>query len=246
MAVSNIKEAAEAIKRSIFAVAFTGAGVSVESGIPAFRGEGGLWQKYDSNVLSLSTFYRNPAKAWVDIKKIFYDFFGQASPNPAHKVLAQWENNGIIHAVITQNIDNLHQEAGSKQVIEFHGTCSNMVCISCGKKHRSSSVNLNDLPPRCSCGGVLKPDFVFFEEGIPEDAYKKSFDFAEKADLVVIIGTTGEVSPANYIPQIAKRHGATILEINPKPSLYTSSITDIYICEKAGKALPEIQKELEL
>lgn len=241
----KIAAAAEAIKKSKRAIAFTGAGISVESGIPPFRGKGGLWTKYDSKVLSIDAFYHDPAKAWVDIKKIFYDFFGEAKPNPAHKALAELEKRGLIKAVITQNIDNLHQEAGSKEVIEFHGTCSTMVCISCGKKFKSETVNLNTLPPHCDCGGVLKPDFVFFGEGIPEDAFKTAFDYAHNTDLVLVIGTTGEVVPANFIPQDAKRRNATIIEINPSESNYTYNVTDIYIKEKAGIALPKILEKLD-
>ncbi|MBO7596071.1 MAG: NAD-dependent deacylase [Bacteroidales bacterium] len=237
-----IEKAAELIKNSKYAIGFTGAGVSVESGIPPFRGENGLWNTTDPSLLSLSRFYRDPAKAWKDIKKIFYDFFGQAKPNAAHKALAQLEQKGIIKGVITQNIDNLHQEAGSTNVIEFHGTCSNMVCIKCGKKYRSKDVDLNNLPPTCKCGGVLKPDFVFFEEGIPEDAMNESQKMMQKTDLIIIIGTTGEVMPAAYLPHTAHRNGAKIIEINPHPSTFTNSITDIYLPMKAGEAMTAIMK----
>ena len=237
-----IQKAADLISQSKYAIGFTGAGISVESGIPPFRGEDGLWNTTDPSILSLSRFYRDPAKAWVDIKKVFYDFFGQAKPNAAHKAFAQLEQKGILKGVITQNIDNLHQEAGSSKVIEYHGTCSNMVCIKCGKKYRSQDVSLTTLPPKCSCGGVLKPDFVFFEEGIPEEAQTESQRMIQKTDLLIIIGTTGEVMPAAYLPLTAHRNGAKIIEINPHPSTYTHSITDVYIPLKAGEAMTEIMK----
>ncbi|MCQ2973193.1 MAG: NAD-dependent deacylase [Bacteroidales bacterium] len=241
---ANIQQAANLIKNSKQAIAFTGAGISVESGIPSFRGEGGLWNKYDSNILSLSRFYNNPATAWIKIKEIFYDFFGKAKPNAAHIALANLEKMGLIKAVITQNIDNLHQDAGSKNVIEFHGTCSSMVCIQCGKKYESKYVDLKQLPPHCSCGGVLKPNFVFFEEGIPSDAYKNSQNLIQKTDLIIIIGTTGEVMPAAYLPQIASNNGAKIIEINPQKSAFTNSITDVYIDLKAGDAMTEIMNNI--
>lgn len=239
-----IKNVAELIQNSKYAIGFTGAGISVESGIPPFRGENGLWETTDPSILSLSRFYRNPGKAWVDIKRVFYDFFGQAKPNAAHKALAQLEQKGLLKGVITQNIDNLHQEAGSSKVIEYHGTCSNMICIKCGKKICSKNVNLTTLPPTCKCGGVLKPDFVFFEEGIPEDAQQQSLTMIEKTDLLIIIGTTGEVMPAAYLPQMAHKNGAKIVEINPHPSAYTYNITDIYLPMKAGEAMTAIMAEI--
>ena len=239
-----IEKAAELISQSKSAIGFTGAGISVESGIPPFRGEDGLWNTTDPSILSLSRFYRDPAKAWIDIKKVFYDFFGQAKPNAAHIALAQLEQKGLLKGVITQNIDNLHQEAGSSKVVEYHGTCSNMVCIKCGKKYRSKDVNLGTLPPTCKCGGVLKPDFVFFEEGIPEDAQTESLKMMQETDVIIIIGTTGEVMPAAYLPHTAHRNGAKIIEINPHPSTFTHSITDIYIPMKAGEAMTAIMKHI--
>ena len=237
-------EVAGIIKNSKNLIAFTGAGISVESGIPSFRGEGGLWSKYDPGILSLSRFIDSPGVCWRSIKEIFYDYWGKSEPNPAHEVLAKLENLGILKAVVTMNIDNLHQKAGSKKVIEFHGTLDKMVCMSCSKKYSVKDVSLEKLPPKCSCGGVLKPDFIFFEEGIPQNAYKESFALAEKADAVLVIGTTGEVTPAAYIPTVAKQNGAKIIEINPAESAYTNSITDIYIPGKAGEVLTEILNKI--
>ena len=240
----NILKAIQVIKNAKHLIAFTGAGISVESGIPPFRGEGGLWSKYDPHILDLQTFYSRTKECWTTIKEIFYEYWGTSSPNAAHSGLAKLEEKGILKAVVTMNIDNLHQKAGSRKVIEFHGTLDKMVCIKCGKKYPSGKVSLDTLPPKCSCGGVLKPDFIFFGEGIPEQAYKESFELAAKSDAVVVVGTTGEVAPASYIPNIAKQHGAKIIEINPKKSAYTDSITDIFIQEKAGTALNTIIKEI--
>ena len=128
---NKLELAAKTIKQSKHAVVFTGAGISVESGIPPFRGENGLWNKYDPIVLDLDYFHRNTEHAWTVIRELFYDFFGRAKANAAHKVIARWEEIGLIKSVITQNIDNLHQLAGSKCVYEFHGTASTMVCLKC-------------------------------------------------------------------------------------------------------------------
>ena len=236
-------QVAELISKAKYPIAFTGAGISVESGIPPFRGQGGLWNKYDPDFLTLSNFHRQPEKSWAIIKEIFYDHWGEADPNPAHYALADLEKLGMMKAIITMNIDNLHQKAGSTHVIEYHGTLGRMICEKCHKTYPAETVSLDNIPPRCSCGAVLKPDFIFFEEGIPHNAYTESMELAQKTDLVLVVGTTGEVMPACYIPTLAKRCGATIIEINPSESSYTYEITDIYIPQKAGIALAEIAKE---
>lgn len=236
-------EIAELICKAKHPIAFTGAGISVESGIPPFRGQGGLWNKYDPGFLTLSTFHRQPEKSWAIIKEIFYDHWGEASPNPAHHALAQLEQMGLLKGIVTMNIDNLHQKAGSAKVIEYHGTIDRMICEKCGKTYPAQKTLTQQIPPKCTCGAILKPDFIFFEEGIPSQAYSESITLARKTDLVLVIGTTGEVMPACYIPIIAKQGGATIIEINPSASTYTHSTTDIYIPQKAGVALEEIIKE---
>jgi NAD-dependent deacetylase len=236
-----IKESAEIILKSKYLVVFTGAGMSVESGIPPFRGENGLWSKYNPIVLDINYFFSNRLDSWKVIKALFYDFFGKSKPNKGHQVLAKWENSGLLKATITQNIDNLHQEAGSKNVIEFHGTASQIICTNCQRKYPSSKVNLENLPPLCeSCEGLLKPDFIFFGEGIPLFAHDQSFIAARKCDVLLVIGTTGEVMPASMIPYTAKENGAKIIEINPETSLFTKQITDIYLKGKAGEILAKL------
>jgi NAD-dependent deacetylase len=237
----NIIEAAELLKKAKFATAFTGAGISVESGIPPFRGENGLWSKYDPKVLDINYFHTNTKDAWKVIRELFYDFFGKAKPNSAHTTLAEMEKMGIIKALITQNIDNLHQKAGSKEVYEYHGTAQTMVCIKCGTKYHSADIDLSNLPPLCKgCNGVLKPDFIFFGEGIPPEAAQKSAYASQKSDVFLIIGTTGEVMPASMLPQTAKQNGAKIIEVNVESSNYTNHITDIFLQGKAGEILPEL------
>jgi NAD-dependent deacetylase len=238
----DIQKAAELIKNSKAMIAFTGAGVSVESGIPPFRGTDGLWSRYDPQCLDLDFFHSHPKESWTAIKTIFYDFFGKAKFNEAHRVLADFEAKGILKAVVTQNIDNLHQMAGSKNVLEFHGNSQKLICMQCKKMYVPEEINLDALPPLCSNDGfILKPDFVFFGEGIPEEAYRRSILAAQKADVVLIIGTTGEVMPAAMIPAEAKRAGATIIEINTEPSNYTHQITDFFLQGKASEILMELE-----
>jgi NAD-dependent deacetylase len=239
----RIRKAANLILRAKHTTAFTGAGISVESGIPPFRGREGLWSRYDPGCLDLDAFYRDPAQTWELIKEIFYDFFGQAEPNAGHRSLAELEKAGNLQAVITQNIDSLHHQAGSQNIIEFHGTSGRLRCTNCGDVFGFVSSYLHHLPPACKkCSGVLKPDFIFFGEAIPYKAYDASIKESRIADVFLIIGTTGEVVPASTIPWQAKTHGAAIIEINPEPSAYTHAITDIFLPGKAGEILPELVK----
>ncbi len=240
-----ISKAAEIILNAKHVTAFTGAGISVESGIPPFRGENGLWSKYDQRFLELSYFYHHPKESWKLIKEIFYDYFGKAEPNDAHFTLAKLEELGLLKAVITQNIDNLHQKAGSKAVYEFHGTSRKLVCTKCEKKYDVEEIDITADIPRCKeCGGILKPDFIFFGEAIPEFARTKSFEEAEIADVFLVIGTMGEIMPASMIPTEAKRNGATIIEINTEPSNYTYSITDVFLKGKATETAKQLLSQI--
>lgn len=233
-----IDKVVELLKKSEFAIAFTGAGISVESGIPPFRGDEGIWNRYNPQLLEIDYFLANPKPSWQAIREIFYDFFTDAKPNAAHLALAKLEKLGILKAVVTQNIDDLHFKAGSKQVYEFHGNSQKLKCLKCGLTVEANETDLNIIPPTCSkCGGLLKPDFIFFGEGIPPLAYEKSFEAARKADVVLVIGSTGEVMPACQVPYEAKRMGATIVEINPGESNFTNQITDFHLKMGAAEAM---------
>lgn len=239
----QIKKAAEIVSNAQKIVAFTGAGTSVESGIPPFRGEGGIWNKYDPDSLDIDFYYNHTKDSWKVIREVFYNFFNNndIKPNKGHYVLAKWEDEGRLMSVITQNIDNLHAIAGSKTIYEFHGNSARFVCTKCGTKIKSNKVEISEEPPVCKkCGGLLKPDFIFFGEGIPQDAYFNSVQAAKHSDVFIIVGTSGQVSPANMIPGVAKSHDATIIEINREPSAYTDRITDIYIEGKSGEILDAI------
>ncbi|MFZ5980153.1 MAG: SIR2 family NAD-dependent protein deacylase [Candidatus Zixiibacteriota bacterium] len=241
------EQAARAIKNARRVTGFTGAGISVESGIPPFRGEGGLWSKYDPTCLEIDYFRAHPKAAWKVIKEIFYDFFSEAIPNAAHRGLAHMERKGLLQTVITQNIDNLHQEAGSTHVFEFHGNSKYLVCLNCDKVFHHSEIGFDTLPPSCAaCGGLLKPDFVFFGEPIPEQAHTRAIEEARSSDVFLLIGTTGEVMPAAFIPPLAKQNGALIIEMNVEKSNYTDRITDIFLQAKATEAMTVLLKALNL
>lgn len=236
-----LQEAASFIGKAGWLTAFTGAGMSVESGIPPFRGDGGIWNSYDPQVLELSYFTAHPKKSWIAIMEIFYESFTQAEPNPGHRVLATLEERGMLKSLITQNIDDLHYRAGNRNVVEYHGNSRLLLCLSCKNTCEASATDLSQLPPLCpSCGGMLKPDFVFFGEAIPFKAMSEARFAAGRTDCMILIGTTGEVYPAAALPQQAATNGAKIIEINPSSSSYTHTLTDLHIPLPAGEALPQI------
>ena len=234
----------ELLKNAKHAVVLTGAGISTLSGIPDFRGVGGLYHRKDidaGKLFDIDYFRCDPGYYYKHSKDFLYNL-DEKEPNIVHKALARLEEKGVIHAVITQNIDDLHRIAGNKVVHEFHGNSSRFVCKQCDAVYPLKEINITEEPALCPrCGHLLKPDFIFFGEGIPYDAYQNSIDAANDCDVFIIIGTSGQVSPANTIPGIAKRHGSTIIEINKDRSLYTDYITDIYLEGKSGEILVEIE-----
>lgn len=240
-----IEQAAEVLSKSAHVVALTGAGISVESGIPPFRGKGGLWEKYDvEEYATIDVFLTNPSKAWI-LLKVLGDTCVSAKPNDAHKALAELEEMGRLSSVITQNIDGLHQKAGSKRVIEFHGSYKTMTCTACQKVFDSHSVDLKVIPPLCECKGILKPDVVLFGEPIPTEAIRDSYQESSLCDTLLVIGTSAVVMPASQIPLIAKQHRATVIEINTERTILTNSISDIFLEGSAAKFLPQITKFLK-
>lgn len=240
-----LARAAALLRDARHTTAFTGAGISVESGIPPFRGPGGLWSHVDPAFIEIGHFLDQPEECWRRIKDIFYDHFGQAKPNTAHFGLAALEAAGRLRTVITQNIDDLHQQAGSRDVIEFHGNSRWLLCLECGRREAVRPERLAALPPRCRCGGLLKPDFVFFGEGIPEKALQRSYQEASQADLFLVIGSSGEVQPACQIPLLARNRGARIIEINPQPSNFTP-VADAFLEGPATKMVGTLVHELGL
>lgn len=262
-----IKRAAWEIFGAQYVVALTGAGISTESGIPDFRSPGGLWEKYDPMEFMYDRFISNPKRIWEMSVKMKHEGdldMADAKPNPAHLALAEMEALGYLKCVITQNVDNLHQKAGSSDVIEFHGNLLWARCISCSERYPLEAVDKivekGGLPPRCEkCNGVLKPDAVFFGEPIPPKALQRSLAEARASDVMIVAGTSAVVYPAAELPFVAKRGGgffstsvtepspnvgAIIIEINDEPT-QLAKISDYLILGKLGTILPEIVKELK-
>ncbi|BCS88843.1 NAD-dependent deacylase [Pseudodesulfovibrio sediminis] len=222
-------------------MAFTGAGISVESGIPPFRGPGGIWSIYDPEKFEKGYFKRHPEEVWPLLKKIFYDSFGRAKPNAAHLALAELEQADKLAGIVTQNIDSLHQAAGSQVVHEYHGSTRRMQCMQCRTYFDADAISLDTLPPRCpSCGGLLKPDFVFFGEGVASDVHYAATDLAKQSDVCLVIGTGGQVVPAGRIPYIVKNRGGVIIEINLSDTGYTYTTSDYFLEGKAGAMVSKL------
>ena len=243
---SLIQRAAKNIFQSKKTVAFTGAGISVESGIPAFRGAQGLWERYDPEEYAhIDAFHANPAKVWRMVKEMFA-LIMTAKPNPAHLGLAELERMGLLSSVITQNVDGLHQAAGNTNVIEFHGSHNTLSCLRCATKVEGGSLTLEDLPAHCpSCASLLKPDVVFFGEAIPWRAQVLSSSESQSCTAMLVIGTSAIVYPAATIPTTAKERGATVIEINMEPTSMTDEISDYLIEGSAGEIIPAIVEEVK-
>ena len=239
-----LKRAARLLAEAKYVVAFTGAGVSAESGIPTFRGKGGLWEKYDPNeYATVKALERNPDKVW----KLYVDIFNlikNSKPNPAHFALADLERLGLLKTIITQNIDDLHERAGSKNVIKLHGNYNVLRCDKCGYREKVEVIEWEN-PPKCPrCGYTMRPDVVLFGESLPREELERAFSEAEKADVLLAVGTSGVVMPAAIIPYIVRDRGGKIIEVNFEPSAITH-ISDVSLIGKAGEILPSLVDEVK-
>jgi len=235
-----ISRAARDIIKSKKVVALTGAGMSVESGVAPFRGKGGLWEKYNPEEYAyIDVIRNNPAKSWI-LLSAMQEEITEAKPNPGHTGLAELERLGYLSSIITQNVDGLHHEAGSKNIIEFHGNHRWVVCMECGKRVKCTEISLKTLPPRCECGGAFRPDVVFFGEAIPHEALTKSNQEARSCDVMLVIGTSAVIQPAASMPAIAKSSGATIIEINTEETELTGYTSDYLVKGASGEILPKI------
>lgn len=236
-----IRRAAQDLSAAGNVAALTGAGISIESGIPPFRGKGGLWERFDPMEFAhIDALMRDPAKVWRILVKEMKEIVDQAKPNDGHKGLAKLQARDKLKTIITQNIDGLHQAAGNTDVIEYHGTFAWQRCMDCNKKYETRKVDISEIPPRCECGGILRPDAVFFGEIIPAEAMRRSRQAAIDCDLMLVVGTSAVVQPAAMIPVIAKDNGAKIIEINPERTPLTDEISDYLIMGKAGEAMNRI------
>lgn len=224
--------------------ALTGAGISVESGIPDFRSPGGLWSRFDPmEYAHIRAFRSNPAKVWTLLKEMDATLT-RARANPAHYALADLEARGLLLGIITQNVDNLHQAAGSRRVVEYHGNALRFVCDTCKGRHPREPLDFSRTPLYCLCGGLVRPDVVFFGESIPPAAQQEAEELAQGCDLLLIIGTSGEVAPASYLPYTAREWGATIVECNLEPTSPSRTLTQYFLPGPAGVTLPQVLEEL--
>lgn len=236
-----LKKAIEIVKNAQSLFVLTGAGISAESGIPTFRGVDGLWKNYSvTDLATPEAFARDPKLVW-EWYHWRQDIIRKAQPNAAHKALVHLEKKVKNFLLLTQNVDNLHRRAGSKNILELHGNIFRARCTTCGdmcdygmKTSQSSSSF-----PTCPCGGFLRPDVVWFGESIPQDIWSTSLNFMNTADTILVCGTSGAVWPAAALPEMAKQKGARSIEVNLEPTPI-SMVVDVFLQGKAGDLLPEI------
>ena len=215
----------------------TGAGISQESGIPTFRGKDGLWRKYDPMKLAtIDAFYEDPKLVWEWYEERRQNILA-AKPNPGHVAIAQLEKYKNV-SVLTQNIDGLHQRAGSSNVYELHGSIITIKCTVCSFKDKITT-GFSQLPPLCKCGNMLRPDVVWFGEALPQDVWESAIEEASTCDIMIVVGTSLAVSPANLLPVYAKQNGATIVEVNIE-NTHMSQNMDVSLRESAANALPRL------
>ena len=229
-----IKDKLKNAKKIVFV---TGAGISQESGIPTFRGKDGFWRKYDPMKLAtIDAFYDDPKLVWEWYEDRRKNILA-ASPNPGHKAIAELEKYSQI-VVLTQNIDGLHQRAGSTDVLELHGSIIRIKCTVCDFSDEILS-SFELLPPKCKCGNILRPDVVWFGEALSQDVWKNAIVHANSCDVMIIAGTSLVVSPANTLPIYAKQNNAFLIEVNPEKTIMSSDM-DLSIQTTSAKALPEL------
>lgn len=244
----DILKAASLLKESQRVVAFTGAGISVESGIDDFRSPGGLWSRYDPAIYAtIQGFLNHPEKYWSMAKELGPQILA-AQPNPAHLALADLERMGKLRCVITQNIDFLHTRAGNSYVLELHGTYRTCHCLDCQKEYSREQIiemlEADELPPLCTCGGLLKSDTVLFGESLPADVVQQAGVEASSADLMIVVGSSLLIYPAASIPLVAIENNAKLIIINKEPTPF-DHLADVTLLGEAGKILPLVVEELQ-
>lgn len=224
-------------------VVSTGAGVSAESGVPTFRGAGGIWEKMDAAELaSVDGFMKNPQLVW-EWYQYRRDLMGKVTPNPGHHAIAQMEKLIANFTLITQNIDGLHARAGSANLLELHGNIGRNKCLKCERPF-TGEIDLEQGLPLCECGGMIRPDVVWFGEMLPQDVLEKAFRAAEEADVFFSVGTSAIVQPAASLPFIARRGGAYVVEVNIEPTGLTT-VADLFLQGKSGEVLPRIVEKMQ-
>jgi NAD-dependent deacetylase len=230
-------------------VALTGAGISTESGIPDFRSPTGMWAEFDPlEYATMGAFRRDPAKIWRFYAPRF-SMLTEAEPNAAHHALAELERRGLLRAVVTQNIDLLHERAGSREVIEVHGSIRTSTCPDCGAQHSLAEVvplmEAGGGAPSCpGCGGILKPDVVFFDELLPPEAIDRAYEFSAAARLLLVVGSSLEVWPVAELPLVTLRAGGKVAVVNRGPTAIDDR-ADLKLDGAAGEVLGATVASLE-
>jgi NAD-dependent deacetylase len=239
-----IERARKLVSNSKKITALTGAGISVDSGIPDFRSEGGLWERFDPHeYATIESFMKNPTKFWTMGRELAETIL-QAKPNSAHIGLSKLESNKKLIGIITQNIDNLHQEAGNKRIVELRGNYLRAYCVECNKEYVGEAVHQRvangEIPPRCDvCKGVLKSEAILFGEPLSEKAMREAVELCRNTDLMLVIGTSLSIYPAAYLPQLAKNEGAKIILINLE-GINRNDVADIVIRGRATEIIPKL------
>jgi NAD-dependent deacetylase len=226
-------------------VALTGAGISVDSGIPDFRSRGGLWERFEpSEYATIEALDRDPDRVWRMLREMGR-LVAEARPNPGHTALARLEALGLLDGVITQNVDDLHQAAGSRRVVEFHGNARALRCLNCDARTRQDQPPPGERAPRCACGGVIRPQVVFFGEPIPPSALAEATRLARGCRTMLVVGTSATVAPASLLPFMAKESGARLVEVNLEPTELSWAVELSLAGRSASVALPELVRSVE-
>jgi NAD-dependent deacetylase len=248
----DLLAAAEAVLGARYLAALTGAGLSVESGIPPFRGPGGLWTKHGEPPMNgFEEFLRDPKAAWQarlnprGPMRELWKTLSIATPNQGHSAFVALERMGLLQCLITQNVDDLHRAAGSKRLAEIHGNYTLVRCLGCGARHHRDEISLDELPPICAaCGGIIKSDTVSFGEPIPTDVLAMCQQVAGDCDCMIVAGTSATVYPAAHFPLQVRERGGVLIEINPYPSELTP-LCDVSLRGPAGQILPKLVALIE-
>ena len=248
-----IERAADLIGASSHAVALVGAGLSAESGIPTFRGAGGLWTRVgEPSINGYEQFLRDPIAWWKHqlnpdadpARTEFREAIDRAEPNAGHYALVGMEQLGVLKMTITQNVDNLHVRAGATRLVEMHGNRTKVRCIGCEARWPREAFDYEDLPPLCpECGSLVKGDTVMFGEPIPPSVIDACFRETAMCDCMIVCGTSATVFPAASFPRMVKENGGTLIEVNPNPTPL-SEMADVTLRGPTGELLPEVVRRL--
>jgi NAD-dependent deacetylase len=234
----------EKLSKAKFVAVLTGAGISAESGVPTFRGEEGLWKKFKPQELAtVDAFLKNPELVW-EWYQYRRQILSEVRPNPGHLALRDLEAKFEQFTLITQNIDGLHQKAGSHRVVELHGNIRRNRCMDCGEIYEHLSLEQRAAVATCTCGGLIRPDVVWFGESLPHGALEEAFSAAVHCEVFFSVGTSAVIHPAASLPLVALQHGAYLVEINIEPTILTNQ-ADLFLEGKSGELLPKLVEALE-